>query len=86
MADDRWAPVQADRRLGLPAGRVPWAVHELAYRAYRASQPGLRTVENIAEHGGFSWVELLGCIRGDYDALVRGDSTLWDELSEAPGA
>ena len=81
MATERWAPVQGEPKLKLPAGRIPWAVHELAWRAYAAAVPASQSAERMAERGGFGWAEIIACIRGDYNALLHG-STIWDELRE----
>lgn len=60
----RYAPVQGDRPEDLPAGQVPWAIHALAAREYNRHHN--QSAERLAERQGFSWVELIACLRGDY--------------------
>lgn len=56
----RTAPVQGDGLI--PGGRIPWALHVLAWQAYGYNQ----SAERIAERGGFSWAEIVALLRNDY--------------------
>ncbi|KKM85067.1 hypothetical protein LCGC14_1292800 [marine sediment metagenome] len=69
MTDDRTAPVQAIQSSGqtILAGRIPWALHMVAWRAYRDAGHGDQSAEQIAKRGGFGWVELLAALRGEYN-------------------
>lgn len=90
--DERMAHVQGERhdRTEIPAGRIPWAVHEVAWRAYAAAGHGAQSAERIDERGGFSWVELIALLRGTYhDGIGQAERDLFaaygiPEPSEQP--
>lgn len=73
------ARIQGDHRLGLPAGTIPWAVHLVAMREYNRHHS--QTPERLAGRGGFDWVELIACLRGDYSA--EGCRQAHDDLRAA---
>jgi hypothetical protein len=56
---ERRAPVQANRRLGKPAGTVAWWEHAKAWEAYAARYGHKQSAERIAERQGFCYGELL---------------------------
>jgi len=62
MTHREWAPVQGS--MHIPAGRVPWAVHVLAWEAYHERFPE-QSAEQIADRSGFSWEELVTFLRGN---------------------
>lgn len=81
----RMAPIQDHlirpvQRGGIPAGKIPWPIHVLAWRTYHATFGNDQTAERIAERGGFSWVELLAGIRGDMSP--EGMRRVTEELME----
>ena len=83
----RSAPVQASA--GTEAGRVPWAVHALAWRVYHDAGHRGQSAERIAERHGFSWAELVALLRGEYSRRAidqaRADLlALTPEPSEQP--
>lgn len=57
------APVQSHK--DMPAGQIPWALHELAWEEY-ARQGHMQSAQRIADRGGFSWAEIVACLRGEY--------------------
>ena len=66
--ESRRAPVQGCP--GHPAGTIPWAVHEAAWRGYAAAGHGSQSAERIAERGGFSYLELQYALAGRYNDLL----------------
>ncbi len=69
----RMFPIQRDDNG--PAGSVPWAVAEEAYRAYVADGHGDQSLERLAQRGGFSWGELVSLIRGPHHYVGHRCST-----------
>jgi hypothetical protein len=59
VADERRAPVQADRRIGKPAGTIAWSEHLEAYADYAKRYGTSQSAERLAERGGFGWDELV---------------------------
>lgn len=51
----------------IEAGWIPWALAEIAYKAYAKDGHGSQSLERLAERGGFGWNELLACLRGSYN-------------------
>ena len=68
-------PVQGhDGRRGIgaiPRGQVPEAVARLAYVEYARAGHGSQSFERLHERGGFSWAELIACLRGEYNSGAR---------------
>lgn len=60
----RMAPIQASCGRKIPAGEVPWEVHALAAKEYNRHHN--QSAESLSDRGGFSWDELIACLRGDY--------------------
>ncbi|KKN29699.1 hypothetical protein LCGC14_0841460 [marine sediment metagenome] len=86
--EDRTAPIQpSDRgRVRIPGGRIPWALHELAWRAYAAAGHGDQSAERIAERHGFDWVELVALLRGEYlkeEGIKRAGAELFEGIEGA---
>jgi hypothetical protein len=61
----RTAPIQASR-----SGRIPWQVHEAAWKVYAACGNGSQSAERIAERGGFSWAEI-GLMLGGWNPWAK---------------
>lgn len=49
------------------AGWIPWALAEIAYKAYAKDGHGGQSLMTLAQRGGFGWCELLACLRGSYN-------------------
>ena len=47
------------RLVDIPSIRIPWAVAEIAYRAYAEEYGGDQSLERMAERGGFGRDEFL---------------------------
>ena len=81
MLDKRTARVQGEHhgRVDIPPGRIPWAVHMVAWRAYAAAGHGDQSAERINERGGFGWSELIALIRGQYlDGIGQAVTDLFE--------
>lgn len=60
------------------AGWVPWAIAEIAYKAYVKDGHGSQSLETLAARGGFGWAELISCLRGSYN-----NESAFDDLKAA---
>ena len=65
-ANRRRVPVQANQRLGKPAGTVAWEIHYVAWRDY-ARHHYDQSAERLEERGGFCYGELQCALAGHYD-------------------
>jgi len=61
---EKTAPVQESAGHMIPGGQIPWAVHLLAAKEYNRHHN--QSAEQLADRGGFSWSELIACLRGEY--------------------
>lgn len=57
---------------GYPAGFVPWAIAAQAYKVY-AVRHGDQSLEQLAQRGGFGWLELAALLDGKDPYKLRGD-------------
>lgn len=67
------APIQLPHSGSTPHGisfRVPWRIHEKAWREYAKNHPG-QSAERLAERGGFSLEELIYLLAGEDPWSVR---------------
>lgn len=83
MKIDRTAPVQGEPHLGIPGGRIPWAIHLLAVKDYNKFYN--QTAEELAARGGLSWCELIAHLRGacgnnDHIPHNQAFNTAYEEL------
>ncbi len=77
---DGFVRVQGER--GIPPGSVPAQVFLLAYAEY--AKHHRQSAERLAERGGFSWSELVACLRGDYSPIGCQKASLDLESGKDP--
>lgn len=63
VEDESTAPLQDDTRQLV---RIPWGLHELAWKVYDAHGHGSQSAERLAERGGFARGELGSLLVGLY--------------------
>ena len=70
--------VQGERHYFAP-GEAPMPLIRLAYAEY-AKRHGSQSLETLQRRGGFGWIEIIACLRGEYNA--KGMARVAEELRE----
>lgn len=84
----RNVPIQMPHHGRLPHGirfRVPWRIHELAWKQYSKNYSG-QDAETIAARGGFGLEELIYLLAGENPYAMKNDDPMatdfWGKFNE----